>query len=116
MSGEPVYLHVTIQVQRGKLPEFTEALSHVAHRHYDHGLRFKDAYATVFGRHSSVVTIWEMDDANTFQGVGAFKETDPEYAKWYAVISSLIEDEVINLVRRVELLPVGAAQRPQAAS
>jgi hypothetical protein len=101
-----VYMHSTKKIRRGSMAAFTEALEHIIALHDNHGVRFKDAYATVYGRLGEGITVWEMDDTDSYRSiidVGLNRDAgkEPEYFKWYTIMVELIEEEVVALLRPI---------------
>jgi NIPSNAP len=95
-----VYLHASIKLRPGTLPQFTTLLNELLPLVGKHGMKLVGSYASVIGRVNTVVDLWELPDASALQAVQA----DPALQKVAPRVAEIIEDEIVTLLTK---LPIG---------
>lgn len=94
-----VYLHVTIQLVRGKRRVFAAAMAEMAPVLESHGWRLIGAFGADIGRLGAVYHLWRIPSADaqlrTLDAIRAL----PDAARWGDAFAESIADEIVEVVR-----------------
>lgn len=95
-----VYLHASIKLHPGKLPDFINLINKLTPVVAKHGWKLVGSYASVVGRLNTVVDFWEVPNPNAVEAGLA----DPKLQKYGPQINEIVEDEVLSILTK---LPIG---------
>ena len=94
-----VYLHVTIQLVRGKQRVFESAMAQMAPVLESQGWRLVGAFGAGIGRLGAVYHLWRVPSADgALEGVAAVR-AHPDAARWHDAFAESVADEALQLVR-----------------
>ncbi len=94
-----VYLHVTIQLVRGKHRLFTAAMAEMAPVLESHGWRLVGAFTPGIGRLGAVYHVWRVPSADGALEALAKMRAHPDAVRWHDAFAESIADEALQLVR-----------------
>jgi hypothetical protein len=93
------YLHVTIQLVRGRSATFYTAMSEMAPVLEEAGWRLVGAFTPTVGRLNAVFHVWSVPSPDgVLVGMNAAR-SHPSAMRWHDMFAESIEDEVVQLVR-----------------
>jgi NIPSNAP len=93
------YLHVTIQLVRGKHRVFAAAMSEMAPVLEGCGWRLVGAFSPGIGRLGAVYHLWRVPSPDSAVGALAMVRAHPDAARWHDAFAESIADEALQLVR-----------------
>lgn len=100
-----VYLHVKIQLVRGKQRVFIVAMTEMRPVLEEHGWRLVGAFTPSIGRFGAVYHVWRVPSADGV-GIGlAGVRNHPDAAKWHAAFAESVADEALELVTPTSYSP-----------
>jgi len=94
-----VYLHVTIQLVRGKERAFAAAMAEMAPALEEQGWRLVCAFTPVIGRLYAVYHVWRVPSADGVPDALTAIRAHPDAARWHATFAESVADESLQLVR-----------------
>ena len=94
-----VYLHVTIQLVRGKHRVFTGAMAEMAPVLESHGWRLIGGFTPGIGRLGAVYHLWRVPSADGVLSALEVVRAHPDAARWHAAFAESVADEALQLVR-----------------
>lgn len=93
------YLHVTIQVVRGKQKVFYEAMAEMAAVMEENGCHLVVALTPLVGRLGAVYHVWKVPSADGFVDALTAVRAHPSAQRWADAFAESIEDEVVEFSR-----------------
>ena len=94
-----VYLHVTIQLVRGKHRVFAAAMAEMAPVLESQGWRLVGAFTPGIGRLGAVYHLWRVPSADSAVAALAAVRAHPDAARWHDAFAESVADEALQLVR-----------------
>ena len=94
-----VYLHVTIQLVRGKHHVFAAAMAEMAPVLESQGWRLVGAFTPGIGRLGAVYHLWRIPSPNSALEALEVVRAHPDAARWHAAFAESVADEALQLVR-----------------
>ncbi len=94
-----VYLHVTIQLVRGKQHVFAAAMAEMAPVLEGQGWRLVGAFTPGIGRLYAVYHVWRVPSANGALDALTAVRAHPDAARWHDAFAESVADESLQLVR-----------------
>jgi hypothetical protein len=94
-----VYLHVTIQLVRGKHRVFAAAMAEMAPVLESQGWRLVGAFTPGIGRLGAVYHLWRIPSPNGALEALEVVRAHPDAARWHAAFAESVADEALQLVR-----------------
>jgi hypothetical protein len=89
-----IYLHVTVQVHRGKMAEWTRIYKdHLLPAMEKHGQRLVAAWKTSVGIYDEVTDLYAFEDFTEFQNIREKLFNEPEVLKWLPIIYEITGKE-----------------------
>jgi hypothetical protein len=102
-----MYLHVKIQLVRGKSAIFNGAMAEMAPVLEQHGWHLVAALTPSVGRLGAVYHVWRVPSADGVGAALAQMRAHPDSAKWHAAFAESVADEALELVH-----PTPYSRRP----
>ena len=100
-----VYLHVTIQLVRGKHRVFESAMAEMAPVLERYGWRLVGAFGAGIGRLGAVYHLWRIPSADSaLEGV-AKARSHPDAGRWGEAFAESIADESLQVVAPMSYSP-----------
>jgi hypothetical protein len=100
MSEEPpLYMHVTIQLVRGKYRLFAATMAEMAPVLEQEGWRLVGAFTSAVGRLGAVFHVWRVPSADGVVAALDKVRGHPDAARWHDAFAESIADEAMQLVR-----------------
>lgn len=93
------YLHVKIQLVRGKSAIFYRAMAEMAPVLEQHGWHLVGAFTPSIGRLGAVYHVWRVPSADGVGAALAKMRAHPDAAKWHDAFAESVADEALELVR-----------------
>lgn len=93
------YLHVTIQLVRGKSEIFSTAMSEMAPALEEYGWHLVVALTPLVGRLGAVYHVWRVPSADGVVSAMDRVRRHPDTPRWHAAFAESILDESLQLVR-----------------
>ena len=93
------YLHVTIQLVRGRSEVFSAAMGEMAVALEDYGWHLVVALTPLVGRLGAVYHVWRVPSADGVVSAMDRVRAHPDARRWHAAFAESIADEVVQLVR-----------------
>jgi hypothetical protein len=93
------YLHVKIQLVRGKHKIFMAAMSEMAPVLEGHGWHLVGAFTPAIGRLGAVYHVWRVPSADGVLSALDRVRAHPDAMRWHDAYAESIEDEALELVR-----------------
>jgi hypothetical protein len=104
-DDSPLYLHVTIQLVRGKHHVFQTAMAEMAPVLESNGWRLIGGFTPTIGRLGAVYHVWRVPSADgVVSALGAVR-THPKATQWHDAFAESVEDEALELVRPTSYSP-----------
>ena len=98
-----IYLHVTVQIHRGKMKEWTKIFEeHLLPAMKKHGQRLVGAWKTTVGPYDEVIDLYAFEDFVEFQKIREKLFKDPEIQKWLPIIYEITGEEVSKILVPLE--------------
>jgi NIPSNAP len=94
-----VYLHVAIQLVRGKHRVFAAAMAEMAPVLENQGWRLVGAFTPGIGRLGAVYHLWRVPSADSAVAALAAVRAHPDAARWHDTFAESVADEALQLVR-----------------
>ena len=94
-----VYLHVTIQLVRGKHGVFASAMTEMAAVLETQGWRLVGGFTPAIGRLGAVYHLWRVPSADGVLAALAAVRAHPGAARWQDAFAESVADEAVELVR-----------------
>jgi hypothetical protein len=94
-----VYLHVTIQLVRGKHRVFAAAMAEMAPVLESHGWRLIGGFTPGIGRLGAVYHLWRVPSADGVLDTLNAVRAHPGAARWHDAFAESIADESLQVVR-----------------
>ena len=94
-----VYLHVKIQLVRGKHKVFTTAMAEMAPVLESYGWHLIGAFTPAIGRLGAVYHVWRVPSADGVLSALDRVRAHPDALRWHDAFAEAIEDEALELVR-----------------
>jgi hypothetical protein len=94
-----VYLHVTIQLVRGKHRVFTAAMAEMAPVLESHGWRLIGGFTPAIGRLGAVYHLWRVPSADGVVDALDAVRAHPDAGRWHDAFAESVADESTQLVR-----------------
>jgi len=98
-DASTTYLHVTIQLVRGKSGTFFTAMAEMAPVLEENGWRLVGAFTPVIGRLGAVFHVWSVPSADGVLSALEVVRAHPSARRWHDMFAESIEDEALQLVR-----------------
>jgi NIPSNAP len=98
-DGTHAYLHVKIQLVRGKTKIFTAAMSEMAPVLESYGWQLIGAFTPVIGRLNAVYHVWRVPSADGVLSALDRVRAHPDALRWHDAFAESIADEALELVR-----------------
>lgn len=100
MNGDPdTYLHVEIQLVRGKHKVFMAAMSEMAPVLEEYGWHLVGAFTPAIGRLGAVYHVWRVPSADGVLSALDRVRAHPDARRWHDAFAESVEDEALELVR-----------------
>jgi NIPSNAP len=100
MSDEqPLYMHVTIQLVRGKYRLFAATMAEMAPVLEQEGWRLVGAFTSTVGRLGAVFHVWHVPSADGVVTALDKVRSHPDARRWEEAFAESIADEAMQLVR-----------------
>jgi hypothetical protein len=100
MTDDPaVYLHVTIQLVRGKHSVFFTAMGEMAPVLEENGWRLVGAFTPAIGRLGAVFHVWRVPSPDGVLTALNVVRAHPDARRWHDAFAESVEDETLQLVR-----------------
>jgi hypothetical protein len=96
---DAVYLHVTIQLVRGKEKAFAAAMAEMAPALEEQGWHLVGAFSPVIGRLYAVYHVWRVPSADGVPNALTAIRAHPDAPRWHEVFAESVADESLQLVR-----------------
>ena len=93
-----IYLHVKIQLVRGKHRVFEAAMAEMAPVLEENGWRLVGAFTPTIGRLGAVYHVWSVPSANGVLDALTVVRAHPEARRWHDAFAESIADEALELV------------------
>ena len=101
-----MYVHATIKIKPGKIFEAYELLGKIVPEMEKAGWKLIGAYQGVIGQTSTIVDIWEVQDANAVPAMMAALGTNPAMAAVGPRLLELMqEEEFLQLMVKAPYAP-----------
>ena len=100
-----VYLHVTIQLVRGKHRVFTAAMGEMAAVLESNGWRLVGGFTPAIGRLGAVYHLWRVPSADGVLTALAAVRAHTDAARWHDAFAESVADEDVELVRPMPYSP-----------
>lgn len=94
-----VYLHVTIQLVRGKHRLFSSAMAEMAPVLESHGWHLIGAFTPGVGRLGAVYHLWRVPSADGVLDVLAKVRAHPDAGRWAEAFAESVADEALQVVQ-----------------
>jgi hypothetical protein len=94
-----VYLHVKIQLVRGKTRVFTAAMTEMAPVLEEYGWRLIGAFTPAIGRLNAIYHVWRVPSPDGVLEALNRVRAHPDAGRWHDAFAESIEDEALELVR-----------------
>jgi NIPSNAP len=94
-----VYLHVTIQLVRGKHRVFTTAMAEMAPVLESHGWHLIGGFGAAIGRLGAVYHLWRIPSADAQLTTLDAIRAHPDAARWHDAFAESVADEIVEVVR-----------------
>ena len=94
-----VYLHVTIQLVRGKHRVFSAAMGEMAPVLESHGWRLIGGFTPGIGRLGAVYHVWRVPSADGVVSALSAVRAHPRARHWHDAFAESIADESLQVVR-----------------
>ncbi len=94
-----VYLHVTLQLVRGKYKLFASTMAEMAPVLEENGWRLVGAFTPGIGRLGAVFHIWRVPSANSVLDALDNVRSHPDARRWHDAFAESIADEALQLVQ-----------------
>lgn len=101
----PVYLHVTLTIRRDGYPKWCDAMARQVPIIESYGWKLLSAYITAIGRLYTVVDIWELPDANSYDAALSQIKARPDYPAFSDILAETVEEETVSLMRKLTFVP-----------
>lgn len=98
-EDRPAFLHVTIQLVRGKSEIFAAAMGEMTLALEDYGWHLVVALTPLVGRLGAVYHVWRVPSADGVVSAMDRVRAHPDAARWHAAFAESIADEVVQLAR-----------------
>jgi hypothetical protein len=92
------YMLVRLEVAYGRVPEFSEIMTHMVPVLEKKGWRLHGAYQVRIGRLNRCYDLWEMPNADAVQSVLAEAAKEPEFAEWAPKLNDLLLEEELEIM------------------
>jgi len=93
------YLHVKIQLVRGRTRVFYDAMAEMAPVLEEYGWRLVGAFTPVIGRFNAVYHVWSVPSADGVVSVLDRIRSHPDAQRWHAAFAESVLDEATEVVR-----------------
>jgi hypothetical protein len=94
-----VYLHVKIQLVRGKSTLFMNTMAEMAPVLEENGWHLVGGFTSVIGRLGAVYHVWRVPSANGVLSALDVVRSHPDARRWHDAYAESIVDEALELVR-----------------
>ena len=94
-----VYLHVKIQLVRGKYTLFAKAMAEMAPVLEENGWHLVVALSPAIGRLGAVYHVWRVPSANGVLSALDVVRGHPDARRWHDAFAESVQDEALELVR-----------------
>ncbi len=98
-DDSPLYLHVTIQLVRGKHHVFQAAMAEMAPVLESNGWHLVGGFTPTIGRLGAVYHVWRVPSADGVGTALAAVRAHPRAGGWHEAFAESVEDEALELVR-----------------
>src|SRR5579859_3730682 len=98
-EGGAIYLHVTIQLVRGKQRVFTAAMAEMAPVLESQGWRLVGAFTPGIGRLGAVYHLWRVPSADGVLDALTAVRAHPDAVRWHDAFAESVADESLQLVQ-----------------
>ena len=100
MTDDPaVYLHVKIQLVRGKYTLFAKTMAEMAPVLVDNGWHLDAALSPAIGRLNAVYHVWRVPSPNSVLSALDVVRGHPDARRWHDAFAESVQDEALELVR-----------------
>jgi hypothetical protein len=89
----PMYVHATIKIKPGRIFEAYELLGRIVPAMEKAGWKLLGAYQGLIGQTSTIVDIWEVQDANAVPNLLGALAANPEMAALGPKLMELMQEE-----------------------
>ncbi len=93
------YLHVKIQLVRGKYTLFADTMAEMAPVLEENGWFLIGGFTPGIGRLGAVYHVWRVPSANGVQSALEVVRSHPDAKRWHDNFAESVEDEALELVR-----------------
>jgi hypothetical protein len=97
-DATPTYLHVKIQLVRGKHSVFMAAMAEMAPVLEEQGWHLVGAFSPTIGRLGAVYHVWRVPSADGVVSALSAVRAHPRARHWHDAFAESIEDEALELV------------------
>ena len=95
------YMLVRLDLNIGKVSEFSEIMSHMVPVLERHGWHLRGAFVNRIGRLNRCYDLWEMPDANAVSSVLEIAGQDPEFSEWSDKLQGIVVSEELELMEKL---------------
>lgn len=103
--SDSAYLHVTIQLVRGKSQVFYAAMAEMRPVLEEAGWQLVVALTPTIGRLNAVFHVWQVPSADGVVSALGVVRGHPDAARWHDAFAESIEDEVVQFSRPTPYSP-----------
>jgi hypothetical protein len=95
------YMLVRLDLNIGKVSEFSEIMSHMVPVLERHGWQLRGAFVNRIGKLNRCYDLWEMPDANAVSSVLEIAGQDPEFSEWSDKLQGIVISEELELMEKL---------------
>lgn len=95
------YMLVRLDLNIGKVSEFSEIMSHMVPVLERHGWHLRGAFVNRIGKLNRCYDLWEMPDANAVSSVLEIAGQDPEFSEWSDKLQGIVISEELELMEKL---------------
>tara|TARA_Y100000994_G_scaffold222427_1_gene202679 strand:- start:182 stop:496 length:315 start_codon:yes stop_codon:yes gene_type:complete len=95
------YMLVRLDLNIGKVSEFSEIMSHMVPVLERHGWHLRGAFVNRIGKLNRCYDLWEMPDANAVSSVLELAGQDPEFSEWSDKLQGIVISEELELMEKL---------------
>ena len=95
------YMLVRLDLNIGKVSEFSEIMSHMVSVLERHGWKLRGAFVNRIGKLNRCYDLWEMPDANAVSSGLEIAGQDPEFSEWSDKLQGIVISEELELMEKL---------------
>jgi hypothetical protein len=102
----PTYLHVTLQLVRGKSELFASTMSEAVPALEKNGWRLLGALTPGIGRLGCVIDLWQIPSADAVDAALSELRRHPDFPRWHAAFAESVAEEHLQIMHPTSYSPV----------